>query len=150
MLLENENLMNYEAERKFITSPYNKSSYYIPGKGITIDEDDNIRFYPLEEIDEFVYGQDIEPEFLFDDYLLTSEEKELIEQLRYCDEVLNAEELAAVYLRKEKNILFLFLTSQDNPEAFYKIRADKAEVLKKEELPSIPANTLDKALYIEI
>lgn len=150
MLLENENLMNYETERKFITSPYNKSSYYIPGKGITIDEDDNIRFYPLEEIDEFVYGQDIEPEFLFNDYLLTSEEKGLIEQLIYFDTVLNIEELAAVYLRKEKNILFLFLTSEDNPEAFYKIRADKAKYLKKEDLPPISANTLDKALYVEI
>lgn len=150
MLLENENLMNYETERKFITSPYNKSSYYIPGKGITIDEDDNIRFYPLEEIDEFVYGQDIEPEFLYNDYLLTSEEKGLIEQIRYFDAVLNIEELAAVYLRKEKNILFLFLTSEDNPEAFYKIRADKVDNLKKENLPQIQANTLDKALYIEI
>ena len=56
----------------------------------------------------------------------------------------------AIIIPVKKNILFLFLTSQDNPEAFYKIRADKAEVLKKEELPSIPANTLDKALYIEI
>lgn len=150
MLLENENLMNYETERKFITSPYNKSSYYIPGKGITIDENNNVRFYPLEEIDEFVYGQDIEPEFLYEDVLLTTEEKVLVQKLRIFNEILSAEQLAAVYLRKEKNILFLFLTSEDNPEAFYKIRADKAKDLKKDDLPPISANTLDKALYVEI
>lgn len=150
MLLENENLMNYETERKFITSPYNKSSYYIPGKGITIDENNNVRFYPLEETDEFVYGQDIEPEFLYEDVLLTTEEKVLVQKLRIFNEILSAEQLAAVYLRKEKNILFLFLTSEDNPEAFYKIRADKAKDLKKEDLPPISANTLDKALYVEI
>ncbi len=150
MLLENENLMNYETERKFITSPYNKSSYYIPGKGITIDENNNVRFYPLEEIDEFAYGQDIEQEFLYEDVLLTTEEKVLVQKLRIFNEILSAEQLAAVYLRKEKNILFLFLTSEDNPEAFYKIRADKAKDLKKENLPPISANTLDKALYVEI
>ena len=150
MLLENENLMNYENERKLITSPYNKSSYYIPGKGITVDEDNNIRFYPLEEMGEFVYGQDIEPEYLFDDYLLTTKEKDQIKELKRYDELLNRQGCSAVYLRKEKNILYLFLTSETDPEAFYKIRADKVDNLKKEDLPQTQANTLDKALNIEI
>lgn len=150
MLLENENLMNYENERKFIISPYNKSTYYIPGKGITVDEDKNIRFYPLEEINEFIYGQDIEPENLFDEYLLTAEEKAQIKELKRYDEILNRKGCSAVYLRKEKNILYLFLTSETDSEAFYMIRADKIDNLKKEDLPQIQANTLDKALYIEI
>ena len=37
MLLENENLIDYETERRFIISPYNKLSFYIPGKGQTIN-----------------------------------------------------------------------------------------------------------------
>lgn len=87
---------------------------------------------------------------MYEDVLLTTEEKVLVQKLRIFNEILSAEQLAAVYLRKEKNILFLFLTSEDNPEAFYKIRADKAKDLKKENLPPISANTLDKALYVEI
>lgn len=150
MLFENENLMNYEAERKFILAPYNKSSYYIPGKGITVDEDNNIRFYPLEEIDEFVYGQDVEPEFLYEDYLLKNEEKEQIKQLQLYDVAVKRFGYAAVYLRREKNILYLFLTSEDNPEAFYKIQAEKAADLKKGSLPDIQRNTLETALYVEI
>ena len=63
---------------------------------------------------------------------------------------MNRQGCSAVYLRKEKNILYLFLTSETDPEAFYKIRADKVDNLKKEDLPQTQANTLDKALNIEI
>lgn len=149
MLLENENLMNYEAEKNFILSPYNKSSFYIPGKGITLDENGNIRFFPLDDINDFVYGQDIEPEILFDEYQLTNKEKELIKKLQNANGILNPQGLSAIYMREEKNHLFIFLTVEDNPEIFYKIPAEDIDKVNRDELPSISPNTLEKALYIE-
>ena len=71
----NENLRNYEAEEEFLNSPYNKSTYYIPGKVITVDEDENIRFLPVDDISDFNYGQDIEPLYLFEEYLLWKKAK---------------------------------------------------------------------------
>lgn len=149
MLLENENLMNYEAEKNFILSPYNKSSFYIPGKGITLDENGNIRFFPLDDINDFVYGQDIEPEILFDEYQLTNAEKELIKKLQNANGILTPQGLSAIYMREEKNHLFIFLTVEDNPEVFYKIPAEDIDKVNRDELPSISPNKLEKALYIE-
>lgn len=149
MLLENENLMNYETEKNFIMSPYNKSSFYIPGKGITVDEDGNIRFYPLDDINEFVFGQDIEPEYLFDDYLLTIEEKDIIKQLQKANQALNKNNISAVYMRYEKSELYFFITTEDNPETFYKISNDKLSEVTQEKLPKIPQNTIEKAPYIK-
>lgn len=149
MLLENENFMNYEAERKFITSPYNKLSFYIPGKGVTVDENDNIRFYPMADIDEFVYGQDIEPEMLFDDYQLTPDEKEQIRQLQRYNTNLNEKDISAVYMRYEKGKLFLFITTKENPEVFYKISENATDGISKDKLSEIKPNTITTAKYIE-
>ena len=109
MLLENENYMDYETERRFITSPYNKLSFYIPGKGITVDEDGCIRFYPMADIDEFIFGQDIEPELLFDDYQLTPEEKDAIRKLQNYNTLLSEKSISVVYMRSEKEHLYLSL-----------------------------------------
>lgn len=153
MLLENENLMNYEAEKKFITSPYNKLSFYIPGKGITVDDDGNIRFLPIGDINEFVYGQDIEPELLFDEYQLTAEEKEKIRELQRINAQIAQKGISAVYLRKEKSKYFIFITTDDNPEVFYKISENDIDnavkrILEIEALPGAAANTLEKAYEI--
>lgn len=150
MSLENENLMNYEEEKKFITSPYNKLSYYIPGKGITIDEDGNIRFLPLGDISEFIYGQDIEPEYLFDEYQLTAEEKEKIRELQKLDANLEPKGISAVYMRKENSKSFVFITTEDNPEVYYKITAADVGNADKEKLPRAAANTLENAYEIKI
>ncbi len=149
MLLENENFINYEIEKNFIMSPYNKSSFYIPGKGITVDEDGNIRFYPLDDINDFVYGQDIESEFLFDAFQLTSEEKENIKQLQSVNVLLDNEELSAVYMRKENNQLFLFLTSESSPEVFYKVADTDINKVTKDKLPKIPPNKIENAELIK-
>ena len=150
MLLENENLMNYETEKKFIMSPYNKSSFYIPGKGITVDEDGNIRFYPLDDMNDFVFGQDIEPEFLFDEYQLTNEEKEQIHQLQNINTVLSQKGLSAFYMRNEKKQIFIFLTDEDKPDAFYKILSEDIEKISKNILPDIPSNTIQNAEFIKL
>ncbi len=149
MLLENENLMNYETEKNFILSPYNKSSFYIPGKGITVDEEGNIRFYPLDDINDFVYGQDIESEFLFDAFQLTSEEKENIKQLQNVNAMLDNEGISAVYMRKENNHLFLFLTLESNPEVFYKVADTDIDKVTKDKLPKIPPNKIENAELIK-
>lgn len=150
MLLENENLMNYETEKKFIMSPYNKSSFYIPGKGITVDEDGNIRFYPLDDMNDFVFGQDIEPEFLFDEYQLTNEEKEQIHQLQNINTVLSQKGLSAVYMRNEKKQIFIFLTDEDKPDVFYKILSEDIEKTSRNNLPDIPSNTIQNAEFIKL
>lgn len=150
MLLENENFMNYEEEKKFITSPYNKLSYYIPGKGITVDEDGNIRFLPLGDISEFIYGQDIEPEYLFDEYQLTAEEKEKIRELQKLNAELEPKGISAVYMRKENSKSFVFITTDDKPELFYKISVDDIGNAVKEKLPRTAANTLENAYEIKL
>lgn len=149
MLLENENLMNYEAEKKFITSPYNKLSYYLPGKGITVDDDGNIRFLPIGDINEFIYGQDIEPEYLFDEYQLTAEEKEKIRELQKINTDLNPKGISAVYMRKENLRTFVFITTDDNPEVFYKITVVDVDNADKVKLPPAAANTLENAYEIK-
>ena len=78
MLLENENMGDYEFEKKVLNSAYNKASFYIPGKEIIIDENSNIKFHPIDDIDDFNYSQDIEEEYLFDEYQLTVDEKNAI------------------------------------------------------------------------
>ena len=95
----NENLRNYEAEEEFLNAPYNKSTYYIPGKVITVDEDENIRFLPVDDISDFIYGQDIEPLYLFEGYLLEQEEKAQIAKLKAINLILVDYSLQAVYVR---------------------------------------------------
>ncbi len=149
MLLENENLMDYETERKFITSTYNKLSFYIPGKGITVDEDGCIRFYPMTDIDEFIFGQDIEPELLFDDFQLTPEEKNVIRKLQKYNVLLNEKNISVVYMRLEKKQLFLFVTTEDRPEVFYKITEADIDKVVKDKLSETQPNTISSAKYIK-
>ena len=149
MLLENENFMDYETERRFITSPYNKLSFYIPGKGITVDEDGCIRFYPMADIDEFVFGQDIEPELLFADYQLTPEEKDTIKKLQNYNALLNEKNISAVYMRSENEQLFLFVTTEDRPEIFYKISEVDIDKVVKDKLSETQHNTISSAKYIK-
>ena len=149
MLLENENLMDYETERRFITSPYNKLSFYIPGKGITVDEDGCIRFYPMTDIDEFIFGQDIEPELLFDDFQLTPEEKNVIRKLQKYNFLLNEKDISVVYMRLEKKQLFLFITTEDRPEVFYKISEADIDKVVKDKLSETQPNTISSAKYIK-
>lgn len=149
MLLENENLMDYETERKFITSTYNKLSFYIPGKGITVDEDGCIRFYPMTDIDEFIFGQDIEPELLFDDFQLTPEEKNVIRKLQKYNVLLNEKNISVVYMRLEKKQLFLFVTTEDRPEVFYKITEADIDKVVKDKLSETQSNTISSAKYIK-
>ncbi len=149
MLLENENLMDYETERKFITSTYNKLSFYIPGKGITVDEDGCIRFYPMTDIDEFIFGQDIEPELLFDDFQLTPEEKNVIRKLQKYNVLLNEKNISVVYMRLEKKQLFLFVTTEDRPEVFYKITEADIDKVIKDKLSETQPNTISSAKYIK-
>lgn len=149
MLLENENLMDYETERRFITSPYNKLSFYIPGKGITVDEDGCIRFYPMPDIDEFIFGQDIEPEHLFDDFQLTPEEKNAIRELQKYNLLLNEKDISVVYMRLEKKQLFLFITTEDRPEVFYKISEADIDKVVKDKLSETQPNTISSAKYIK-
>ena len=117
----NDNLRNYEAEEEFLNSPYNKSTYYIPGKVITIDEDGNIRFLIIDDISSFVYGQDIEPQFLFDEYLLDVQEKALVAKLRAINSVISVYNIQAVYIRQENDTEYIFIISNENPEQFWKI-----------------------------
>ena len=149
MLLENENLIDYETERRFITSPYNKLSFYIPGKGITVDEDGCIRFYPMPDIDEFIFGQDIEPELLFDDFQLTPEEKNAIRELQKYNLLLNEKDISVVYKRLEKKQLFLFITTEDRPEVFYKISEADIDKVVKDKLSEAQPNTISSAKYIK-
>jgi hypothetical protein len=149
MLLENENYMDYETERRFITSPYNKLSFYIPGKGITVDEDGCIRFYPMADIDEFIFGQDIEPELLFDDYQLTPEEKDAIRKLQNYNTLLSEKSISVVYMRSEKEHLYLFITTEDRPEVFYKISEADIDKVVKDKLSETQSNTISSAKYIK-
>lgn len=149
MLLENENLIDYETERRFITSPYNKLSFYIPGKGITVDEDGCIRFYPMTDIDEFIFGQDIEPELLFDDFQLTPEEKNAIRELQKYNVQLNEKDISVVYMRLEKKQLFLFITTENRPEVFYKISEADIDKVVKNKLSETRLNTISSAKYIK-
>ncbi len=149
MLLENENLIDYETERRFITSPYNKLSFYIPGKGITVDEDGCIRFYPMTDIDEFIFGQDIEPELLFDDFQLTPEEKNAIRELQKYNVQLNEKDISVVYMRLEKKQLFLFITTENRPEVFYKISEADIDKVVKDKLSETQPNTISSAKYIK-
>lgn len=149
MLLENENLIDYETERRFIISPYNKLSFYIPGKGITVDEDGCIRFYPMTDIDEFIFGQDIEPELLFDDFQLTPEEKNAIRELQKYNVQLNEKDISVVYMRLEKKQLFLFITTENRPEVFYKISEADIDKVVKDKLSETQPNTISSAKYIK-
>ncbi len=149
MLLENENYMDYETERRFITSPYNKLSFYIPGKGITVDEDGCIRFYPMADIDEFIFGQDIEPELLFDDYQLTPEEKDAIRKLQNYNTLLSEKSISVVYMRSEKEHLYLFITTEYRPEVFYKISEADIDKVVKDKLSETQSNTISSAKYIK-
>ncbi|MCI9642464.1 MAG: hypothetical protein HFJ98_06725 [Eubacterium sp.] len=148
-MLENENLIDYETERRFITSPYNKLSFYIPGKGITVDEDGCIRFYPMTDIDEFIFGQDIEPELLFDDFQLTPEEKNAIRELQKYNVQLNEKDISVVYMRLEKKQLFLFITTENRPEVFYKISEADIDKVVKDKLSETQPNTISSAKYIK-
>ena len=139
MFTENENLHNYNAEAAWLLSPYNALRFYIPGKGITVDEDGNIRFIPLGDISEFVYGQEIESDLLFDEYQLSADEKQNIKELLTVNESTKTKGIAVVYKRIENKKLFFFITTDNNPELFYKIPADEIEQITAGELAKAKA-----------
>lgn len=150
MLLENENMGNYEFEKKVLNSDYNKASFYIPGKEIIIDENSNIKFHPIDDIDDFNYSQDIEEEYLFDEYQLTVDEKNAVHKLISINNDIAKNNLAAVCIRKEKNIEFLYFLNEID-YLFYKIPLDKYNLIDLSKTKSDGQNTsIEKAILINL
>lgn len=145
----NENLRNYEAEEEFLNAPYNKSTYYIPGKVITMDEDENIRFLPVDDISDFIYGQDIEPLYLFEGYLLEQEEKAQIAKLKAINLILAAYSLQAVYLRVEDNTEYIFIISNENPEQYWKVKYSDINNIRSNEAFVNGSDKIEQAILIE-
>lgn len=145
----NENLRNYEAEEEFLNAPYNKSTYYIPGKVITVDEDENIRFLPVDDISDFIYGQDIEPLYLFEGYLLEQEEKAQIAKLKAINLILVDYSLQAVYLRAEDNEEYIFIISNENPEQYWKVRYSDINNVRSNEAFVNGSDKIEQAILIE-
>lgn len=146
---KNENLRNYEAEEEFLNSPYNKSTYYIPGKVITVDEDGNIRFSVADDIDDFVYGQDIEPQFLFEEYLLEQAEKTQIAKLNAINSIISEYALQAVYLRVENETEYFFVISNENPEQYWKVKYSDINNVNSNKLFVNGSNKIEHADLIE-
>lgn len=150
MLLENENMGNYEFEKKVLNSAYNKASFYIPGKEIIIDENSNIKFHPIDDIDDFNYGQDIEEEYLFDEYQLTVDEKNAVHKLISINNDIAKNNLAAVCIRKEKNIEILYFLNEID-YLFYKIPLDKYNLIDLSKTKSDGQNTsIEKAISVNL
>lgn len=145
----NENLRNYEAEEEFLNAPYNKSIYYIPGKVITVDEDENIRFLPVDDISDFIYGQDIEPLYLFEGYLLEQEEKAQIAKFKAINLILVDYSLQAVYLRAEDNEEYIFIISNENPEQYWKVRYSDINNIRSNETFVNGSDKIEHAILIE-
>lgn len=145
----NENLRNYEAEEEFLNAPYNKSTYYIPGKVITVDEDENIRFLPADDISDFIYGQDIEPLYLFEGYLLEQEEKAQIAKLKAINLILVDYSLQAVYLRVEDNEEYIFIISNENPEQYWKVKYSDINNIRSNEAFVNGFDKIEQAILIE-
>lgn len=145
----NENLRNYEAEEEFLNAPYNKSTYYIPGKVITMDEDENIRFLPVDDISDFIYGQDIEPLYLFEGYLLEQEEKAQIAKLKAINLILVDYSLQAVYLRAEDNTEYIFIISNENPEQYWKVKYFDINNIRSNEAFVNGSDKIEQAILIE-
>jgi len=150
MLLENENLHNYEFEKKALNSSYNKASFYIPGKEITVDENSNIKFHPIDDIDDFNYGQDIEEEYLFGEYQLSIEEKSIIRQLISINKDLNQKNLAAICIRQEQNVKLLYFLNEAD-YSFYKIELNKYKSIDVSKLKSNENNkSIEKAILMNM
>lgn len=145
----NENLRNYEAEEEFLNAPYNKSTYYILGKVITVDEDENIRFLPVDDISDFIYGQDIEPLYLFEGYLLEQEEKAQIAKLKAINLILVDYSLQAVYLRVEDNTEYIFIISNENPEQYWKVKSSDINNIRSNEAFVNGSDKIEQAILIE-
>ncbi len=145
----NENLRNYEAEEEFLNAPYNKSTYYIPGKVITVDENENIRFLPADDISDFIYGQDIEPLYLFEGYLLEQEEKAQIAKLKAINLILVDYSLQAVYLRVEDNEEYIFIISNENPEQYWKVKYSDINNIRSNEVFVNGSDKIEQAILIE-
>ena len=145
----NENLRNYEAEEEFLNSPYNKSTYYIPGKVITVDEDENIRFLPVDDIRDFNYGQDIEPLYLFEEYLLEQKEKVQIAKLKAINSILADYSLQAVYLRVEDETEYFFVISNENPEQYWKVKYSDINNIRSNEAFVNGSDKIEHAILIE-
>lgn len=146
---KNENLRTYEAEEEFLNSPYNKSTYYIPGKVITVDEDENVRFSVADDIDDFVYGQDIEPQFLFEEYLLEQTEKAQVAKLKAINSIISEYELQAVYLRIENETEYFFVISNENPEQYWKIKYSDINNINSNKLFVNGSDKIEHASLIE-
>lgn len=145
----NGDLKNYETENTWLNTPYNKTIAYVPGKGVTENERGEIQFYYLDNINDFVYGQDIEPEFLFPQYAMEPDELESLAKLRAANTYLNGIGLHAVYLRTEKKKPYLFFLSENYPDKYFKILYEKHTELTAE-LPAVKANTIETAYLLEV
>lgn len=149
-MFEKENLNNYEEENKWLNSKYNKTSIYVPGKAITENEDGEMKFYYLEDINNFVYGQDVMADYLFNSTQLEDKEKEAVARIKSTNALLHQQGLHAFYIRKEKSQDYLFFLSEEQPEVFFKVKYENYIQLNEEKLPASQATEIEKAIEIII
>ncbi len=78
----NENLKQYEYEKDLLNSIYDKTIYYIPGKAITISDNNKYKFMFIGEKEYFNINEMIQTKHLYPLDTLTKDEKEKIEYLK--------------------------------------------------------------------
>ena len=57
--------------------------------------------------------------------------------------------ISVVYMRSEKEHLYLFITTEDRPEVFYKISEADIDKVVKDKLSETQSNTISSAKYIK-
>lgn len=147
-MFEKENLNNYEEESKWLNSKYNKTIIYVPGKAITENEDGEMKFYYLEDINDFVYGQDVLADYLFNSIELENKENELVARIKSANAFLHQQSLHGFYIRNEKSQDYLFFLSEENPEVFFKVEYENYTQLDKTKLPTAQVTEIEKAIEI--
>ncbi len=121
--MHEEPLQNYEQEKAWLTAPYHKTIAFIDNKCITVSEQGEYHFYYITDTDSFVYGQDIEEEFLHGLHELSEQETELLETLKTVSDALAGVGVFAVSIRYDKkDEPFLIFCPEKDTEIFVKLR----------------------------
>ncbi len=116
----NENLKQYEYEKDLLNSIYDKAIYYIPGKAITISDNNKYKFMFIGEKEYFNINEMIQTKHLYPLETLTKDEKQKIEYLKNLNQETSKHNIQAIETYIDNKVEYVIF-SHTETNTYYKL-----------------------------
>lgn len=155
----NERLDIFPAERTFLDQEPNQSLYYIDGRVIVRSDSGDLLFSKLPEDnkEQFMFGEQLEAEYLRPITELPDEFREKIHTLNelnrelsskgICAVALESEEVPSALTGKKEELQFALITSVSHSEnTYFRISIPELHALRAEQLAELPEYNEERTL----